>query len=1243
MGLLKLLSRLRGHESRTERTEIAPRPDAHRRCRIERLESRQLMAADIQLGTVYFEPASGTDSVGNTYTVTWQGGAPGTELTELDINLDKNQNGTLDDGECFFNTALGGGGVYGYTPFTLNSLSAGASLTSVQVANGGQLLKIQFAGFTTGDTLVFQIDVDEMGHDAFGNPSVSAVAEGKEFEGSLLTGTFTNPNYQDATGTGVFVDHFDPELAASGLPLPPDSYMPPSPVDETVFTAGTMFPLTQIPLPSSIAGNVYYSINGAYGDPAATQFPIPSVTLELVDASGNPVLDGSGHAITTTTDANGYYIFNNLNPGTYGVREVQPHGYLEDTDTIGSLGGTTNGVDELNNIVLVANNHGVNYNFYEQLPASISGNIVVVTNGDCDDPAATHTPIAGVTLELVDASGNAVLDGSGHAITTSTDALGNYSFTNLYAGTYGVHEVVPAGYIAGCDYVGTINGVNVGNNPDDSHLTNIALTSGQDGVDYNFHLLLPVSIAGIVQQESLPNCVTSVPTFSPLAGVTVELVDAAGNPVLDGGGHPITTLTDASGAYAFTNLAPGTYGVHIDSPPGFYAGYSSLGTVNGVSDGVQTSATALDGVLMWSSQNGIHYDFVVLPPATLAGKVMTDVDGQCDTNPNEPGVAGVEVDLVDSLGNIVATTLTDVNGNYVFTGIIPGTYTVVEVTPAGYYEEDAHPGCNGGTVINTHTITNVTLVPGDDPVNYNFCLNQYATLSGYVFQDGPAITLPLGVSDLGSVDPAVLATHTGVRNAGDSMLAGVTLYLDDAAGNVVASAVTDANGFYRFANLMPGLYTVQVVEPGGIYIPWINTAGTTGGAATAVSIVSINLNNGDNSLENNFSVLVLQDQQFFLPPPNSVSPLPTPQIVAAPPINPFLPPPTPAAPLSPPTLLTGSSQVIGYTWHLSVINAGQPRDINSNGEAQVQLTGQQRGGQLDEWVDGPGNTARFLLRAGEGPNDVQVILFGNSFSTPITGDFNGDGRADVGVFYAGQWHADLNGNGEWDKDDLWAKLGYQDDLPTTGDWDGDGKADFAIFGRAWPGDPNAILNEPGLPNPDNVAHGKQKNMPPTVAEATYGLRQMRRTSSGTMRADLIDHVFLYGTPGDLPIAGNFNGAGIDTIGVFRDGRWDLDMDGDGRLNDRDITLYMGQAGDQPVVGDFDGDGQDELGVYRDGVWLIDINRDYRLDADDMTVRFGGPGDKPVVGDWDGDGRDDLGVFQPGGGELRNAQAAPEQR
>ena len=98
--------------------------------------------------------------------------------------------------------------------------------------------------------------------------------------------------------------------------------------------------------------------------------------------------------------------------------------------------------------------------------------------------------------------------------------------------------------------------------------------------------------------------------------------------------------------------------------------------------------------------------------------------------------------------------------------------------------------------------------------------------------------------------------------------------------------------------------------------------------------------------------------------------------------------------------------------------------------------------------------------------------------------------------------------------------------------------------------------------------------------------------------------------------------------MFRDGHWTLDTDGDGRLTDKDASFEFGQKGDLPIVGDFDGDGVDEIGVYRDGKWIIDINHNHQIDAQDMVFEMGGYGDKPVVGDWNGDGKDDPGTYQP---------------
>jgi hypothetical protein len=328
-----------------------------------------------------------------------------------------------------------------------------------------------------------------------------------------------------------------------------------------------------------------------------------------------------------------------------------------------------------------------------------------------------------------------------------------------------------------------------------------------------------------------------------------------------------------------------------------------------------------------------------------------------------------------------------------------------------------------------------------------------------------------------------------------------------------------------------------------------------------------------------------------------------------------------------PDVYTGSSKVLGFTWHLSVIDAGSPRTPGS-AEQLVKLTAL-RAEEL-AWLSNMEDSRWTLASTDAESQPARKLLFGMRDAIPITGDFNGDGVSDIGVFKDGQWFIDVNGNGVWDEGDLWAKLGYEGDKPVAGDWDGDGKDDIGVFGRAWAGDPRHIAHEPGLPDSHNVKKGsREKNVPPPPHKATMGVRALKLTSRGETRADVIDHVFNYGTPHDVPLVGDWNGDGTDTIGVFRDGQWYLDVDGDGKWTSVDKTHRFGQKGDVPVVGDFNGDGIDDLAIFRGGVWYLDTNGNGQIDPQDKTLALGETGDVPVTGDWDGDGRQEPGVYHDG--------------
>ena len=115
-SLSRLSSRLFGRDN--------PHPgqahaDRWHRCTLDVLEERRLLAADIYVGSVYYEGAEGDDATGDKFYVTYQGGAAGTQLNRIVIDGDKEGNG-LGNGDTFFDTSAGGLGAFGSFPFTGN-------------------------------------------------------------------------------------------------------------------------------------------------------------------------------------------------------------------------------------------------------------------------------------------------------------------------------------------------------------------------------------------------------------------------------------------------------------------------------------------------------------------------------------------------------------------------------------------------------------------------------------------------------------------------------------------------------------------------------------------------------------------------------------------------------------------------------------------------------------------------------------------------------------------------------------------------------------------------------------------------------------------------------------------------------------------------------------------------------------------------------------------------------------------
>ncbi|MEX2316840.1 MAG: SdrD B-like domain-containing protein [Pirellulales bacterium] len=1010
----------------------------------------------------------------------------------------------------------------------------------------------------------------------------------------------------------------------------------------------------------SISGYVYHdrSNDGVFDRSAPNpETGIGSVVLQLLNSAGQ---DTGQRA---TTDAAGFYKFTNLAAGTYSVVEVHPAGWLDGLDTPGNLGGVADVSppgDRIRQIAIDWGQAGVEYNFGELLPGSIRGTVHADGGPDCD---FDHPEILleGVRIDLLDGNGNFVT-------TTATDANGDYAFTGLRPGTYTVREHQPSAYYDGGERVGSVGGTASDVAGLYSIIAAINVGSGVDAVQYDFCEKVGATISGYVYHDRSNDGVFDRSATIPetgISGVVVKLLDATGR---DTG---LSATTDASGFYKFANLRAGTYAMMEVHPAGWFDGLDTPGDLGGVADPSPPGDMIRQIAIGWG-QTGLEYNFGELLPGSIRGQVVVSTDPACDPDDGEPPIAGVTIELLDADGVVISSTTTDANGEYQFTNLRPGVYSVREHQPAGYFDLEAHVGDHGGTRLSSNLLGNIPIGSGEALTNYDFCEEPPAQLSGYVFVDG----LPFP-NDEPLTPERIAQLRSGLRTPDDEPLAGVMLMLCDVTTGIPVGSeralpgayplgpivtVTDATGFYQFTNLKAGSYAVVEIHPSG-FVDGFDTPGTRGGFAVNPNdlltpqpipvpaqealarfraqhgddaIVLIALAPNENSQENNFSELRLEPPETPPPPPTFLPPLEQPPPPPKPPVlippvflprQAFLFPLVPAAvPLKSP--INGQSAG-GFTWHLSVVNAGLPRAVLAN-EPSFQFAA----AQIDVgWQNVPLDQGHWTL-AKIYVDQVQIIreeTFGNADALPVVGDFNGDGVSEIGVFVKGQWFLDVNGNGHWDNDDLWARLGTEPDRPVTGDWDADGKDDIGIFGPAWPRDPWAIAREPGQPDPANIPTepaDKFKNMPPTDEDATSGGRTLKRTAQGKPRIDRIDHVFHYGVPGDTPVTGDWNGDGIRQIGVFCHGQWNIDLNGDGRFTEVDAAFTFGQFGDLPVVGDFNGDGLDEIGIYRAGRWTIDSNNNRQLDAQDKVFELGTAGDKPVVGDWNDDGTDDPGVYHP---------------
>ncbi|HED08373.1 MAG TPA: hypothetical protein ENI57_09685, partial [Ignavibacteria bacterium] len=469
----------------------------------------------------------------------------------------------------------------------------------------------------------------------------------------------------------------------------------------------------------NIAGRKYWDKNGN-GVIDANDVTLQGFTIKL--STGD----------STVTDANGNFIFNDLPVGEYGVFEIQKIGWEQTLPT--NINGYQVPVmeNQTDTTSIFAN---------KKLLGTIGGRKYWDKNGngiiDSND-----VPLQGFTIKL--STGDS----------TVTDAAGNFTFTNLDAGQYGVFEVQQKGWAQTLPANNGTYQVPIG--PGDVDTTSIFANHP-----------LPAVIMGVKFNDYDTSFSKSeVDTFMP--GWTIKaLYD----------GKTIEVVTDSTGKYTiainFEINIPINVEVIENQKPGWVQSFPN------------------------ESFQPINYNFVVFPGDTLinkdfgnffkGGKIIgikfQDNNGNGIRDNQDPPLSGLEPVVKYWLINLsnVPSDVTDSSGRYAFYSLKPGTYTVSEESQPNWTQTfPSGIGIHTVEITNQEVFGNINFGNRPDP----------GKISGIVFKD-----------DNGN----------GHFDANEDPLIGWKVFLNDST----FFTITDSTGFYQFTNLFPARYTVFSEERTG--------------------------------------------------------------------------------------------------------------------------------------------------------------------------------------------------------------------------------------------------------------------------------------------------------------------------------------------------------------------------------------------------------------------------------------------
>lgn len=564
--------------------------------------------------------------------------------------------------------------------------------------------------------------------------------------------------------------------------------------DEQLFWDAGLIQLTTI-------GDFVWRDSNGNGIQDAFEFGIDGVTVTLYDSGDNMIdsMPTGDNPATQDVVERGWYNFS-VAPGSYYVEFDLPGAEWvfspqdEGDDELDSDPDPNTGQTATFDIISGAIDLSVDAGMYR--PVTIGD--LVWDDLDADGIRDDGEPgLPGATVNIYVSS-----DLINPIDTATSDALGNYEFV-VASGTYVIEVLPPLGppnYVYSPQDQGTEEDKDSDVSQADGRTDPLNFSSDDalnfPDVDAGLHI--GVTISGLVWEDQNGDGSQFDDEGDPEPGrssVAVQLLDSTGTTLL------YEVNTDANGFYTFVDVPAGPLILKVIPPPGF--GFTAEDATVPPNDDIDSDVNQYTGELDLGDleppiQPGdiVDFDAGLVTAVEIGDRVWEDLDADGIQDAGEPGLDGIEVELIDGVV-VVASQITTGGGFYSFVVQTGNDYTIRVNLPSDAYayspQDQGDDEAVDSDVSEVDGTVDLENVPGaDDTIDAG--LVPQVRVTGFVWQDLPSI----GIQD------------------GEAGLPGIEVRLLDTDGlTELYSETTDGNGDYDFGYLPPANYILEVIPLDG--------------------------------------------------------------------------------------------------------------------------------------------------------------------------------------------------------------------------------------------------------------------------------------------------------------------------------------------------------------------------------------------------------------------------------------------